>query len=253
MLSVVGHPCAVNPDLRLAKLAGPTAGRSSTSGNAPPWRPACWSASMTDPSSPASPSPAGSSAQPSAASPPRATRPTARRRRAVRVARAPARALASDHPLVVTLDKQARRAPSSAATGSSRSISPRARASSTRGRRIEALKDVDAAIRYALNHPLRHRSAPREAPAGDEGRHRDRRHLAAAAADAPARRARARAHDRARAARRPRRRRRRDHHRDARPPPHDGRRGPPHRRRPHLRRLLARTASTTTTPRTRRA
>ena len=63
---------------------------------------------------------------------------------------------------------------------------------------LAPLKDVDAAIRYAINHPLRLRAAPREAPPGDEGRHRDRRHLAAAAADAPPRRARARAHRRAR-------------------------------------------------------
>ena len=39
-------------------------------------------------------------------------------------------------------------------TACSRSTCPPAPASSIRARRIDALKDVDAAIRYAINHPL---------------------------------------------------------------------------------------------------
>ena len=78
---------------------------------------------------------------------------------------------------------------------------------------LEALKDVDAAIRYAINHPY-----------GTDPLHAKLRPgmkvvIAIDDISLPlppmrrARRARARAHDRPRAARRPRRRRRRDHHR----------------------------------------
>ncbi len=87
--------------------------------------------------------------------------------------------------------------------------------------------------------PAQQRTALREAPPGDEGRHRDGRHLGALAADEAARRARARADDRTRDAGRSRCRGRRDHHRDEHPPEDDRRRSPPRRGRPHLRRVLA--------------
>ena len=104
---------------------------------------------MTDPSSPAS-----SSSGPLAQRAGHARvdqRP--RGQRAVASLATRTRASRSDHPLVVTIDK--RSAPRAVFCGdrSSRSTCPPARASSIRARRIDALKDVDAAIRYAINHP----------------------------------------------------------------------------------------------------
>jgi hypothetical protein len=55
------------------------------------------------------------------------------------------------HPLVVTLDRKSARAPSSPETASSRSIPPGTRCIYPKAP-IAPLKDVDAAIRYALNH-----------------------------------------------------------------------------------------------------
>ena len=76
--------------------------------------------------------------------------PPRRRRRTARAPRAPARS----HPLVVTLDKKS--APRAVFSGDrwSRSTCPRARACIYPRPPLEPLKDVDAAIRYALNHPL---------------------------------------------------------------------------------------------------
>ena len=144
------------------------------------------------------------------------------------------------HPCVVTLDS--RSAPAHALLRRS----ARRRRSARPGTRVVYPKPpLERAEGRRRRDPLRDQppvqlgAALREAPPGDEGHHRDRRHLAAAPADEPARRARARAHDRARSARRSRRRRRRDHHRDERPPAHEGLGGPPRRRRQDLQRLLA--------------
>ena len=103
---------------------------------------------MTDPSSPASPS-AGPPAQPVA------LRTNGGASSAPSTSLAPrARAARSDHPLVVTIEK--RSAPRAVFSGDrvleidlpvgSRVIYPRPP--------IDALKDVDAAIRYAINRPL---------------------------------------------------------------------------------------------------
>ena len=85
----------------------------------------------------------------------------------------------------------------------------------------EGLKDPDAAIRYAINHPLgsdplyaKLRPGMKVTIAIDDI-------SLPLAADEAARRARARAHDRARLARRSRRRRRRDDRRHQRPPAHE--------------------------------
>jgi hypothetical protein len=104
---------------------------------------------MTDPSSPASPS-----AGPAAAHPPalRSNGPSAPAPSAAIAPRA--RASRSDHPLVVTIEK--RSAPRAVFSGDrvleidlpvgSRVVYPRPP--------IDALRDVDAAIRYAINRPL---------------------------------------------------------------------------------------------------
>ena len=128
MLSVVGHPCVVNPDLRLHKLARTYAWPVITLGERSALAPAAGAHSHEHhvPSSP-----------PCAVV----------RARAARQAR-------GSHPLVVTLDKKS--APRAVFSGDqllevdlpagTRCIYPRPP--------MEALKDVDAAIRYALNHPL---------------------------------------------------------------------------------------------------
>ena len=199
MLSVVGHPAAVNPDYRLAQLASAHGWPVLESG-----APVMMNRFLESLRS-QSVAPAARPAQPAR----RDARPQER---------------AADDLLGRSLDRRrharrhARRLPA-----------PAARAAEGRRRR-DPLR---------AQPPLRDRPAPREAPPRHEGRHRRRRHLAPAPPDARPRRARAGAHDRPRAPRRSRRRRRRDHHRHLAPSPHDGPRGPAHRRLPDLRRVLA--------------
>ena len=98
---------------------------------------------------------------------PRSLRP--RRPSSDRRPRWPARAHPRSHPLVVTLDKQERAARRVFSRRPARRGRPARRhpRASTRARRSSALKDVDAAIRYAINHPLRH--ATRSTPSSARG------------------------------------------------------------------------------------